>query len=169
MCIIFTKPVISLKSAQIWRNIIGDYADTHFTDTPADFDEVPGVVAAPMCTATGLIAGPYCPKGIQGYWKSSNAPVCDGGHYGAMPVDNGNGNGNGYNTNGDANNGNTAADPNNANGQTDPNAGANTGGWVDPNAGAGGGGETWVDPNAGAGGGAVAPDPNAGAGGEGGV
>jgi penicillin-binding protein 1A len=178
---------LSLKSAQIWRNIIGDYADTHFTDTPADFDEVPGVVAAPMCTATGLIAGPYCPKGIQGYWKSSNAPVCDGGHYGAMPVDNGNGNSN--NTNGDANNGNTAADPNNANGQTDPNAGANTGGWVDPNAGGNtggtvdpnagggavvadpnagnGGGETWVDPNAGGGGGETWVDPNAGAGGGG--
>ncbi len=72
----------SLKSAQVWKNAVGEYADTMFADTPADFEPVKSVVAAPMCTATGLIAGEYCPKGITGYWKSTNAQVCNGsGHW----------------------------------------------------------------------------------------
>ena len=31
-----------------------------------------------MCTASGNIAGSSCPKGITGYWKSTNAPKCTG-------------------------------------------------------------------------------------------
>ena len=153
----------SLKSAQVWRNIIGEYADTMFTDTPQDFEPVASVTEAPMCTATGMIAGPYCPKGITGYWKSTNAPTCNGNH-GGVYVDSGQ----------TDNSGNTWTDPNagagtGGNTWTDPNAGAGagTGGntWTDPNAGAGTGGNTWVDPNAGAGtGGNTWVDPNAGAG-----
>ena len=117
------------------------------------------VIAAPMCTATGMIANQYCPKGITGYWKSTYAPYCDGNHYvpsapstpSATPE---------YGTGGNTGTGNT--------GWVDPNAG-NTGGWVDPNAGGSTGGDTggWVDPNAGgtAGGDTGAGgtvDPNAG-------
>ena len=36
----------------------------------------PIIVEAPMCSSTGLIAGPYCSSSITGYWKSSNAPTC---------------------------------------------------------------------------------------------
>lgn len=69
----------SVKSAQIWQNIIGDYANSIPTD--ADFQPVESVIETPMCTVTGDIAGANCPKGIVGYWKSTNAPVCSGGHY----------------------------------------------------------------------------------------
>lgn len=71
-----------IHSAEVWKNIIGEYADTHFTNTPADFDPVRGVIESPWCTATGKIAGQGCPRSSQmGYWKESNAPYCDGGHY----------------------------------------------------------------------------------------
>ena len=33
-----------------------------------------------MCTGSGCIASASCPKGIYGYWKSSNAPFCNGAH-----------------------------------------------------------------------------------------
>lgn len=68
----------SLKSAQVWYNIIGEYADGVASDK--DFDPVEGVVEAAMCTVSGKIAGTSCPKGIIGYWKSTNAEVCSGGH-----------------------------------------------------------------------------------------
>lgn len=72
----------SLKSADVWKNIIGEYADTHYTDTGADFDPVKGVIESAWCTQTGKIAGTTCPRSTQmGYWKSSNAPTCDGGHW----------------------------------------------------------------------------------------
>ena len=73
---------LSINSAQIWKNIIGDYIDTEYLDTPADFDPVKGVIESPWCTQTGKIAGQYCPKSSQmGYWKSTNAPTCDGSHW----------------------------------------------------------------------------------------
>ncbi len=145
----------NLKSAGIWNTVIGEYANTMFPDTGVDFTPVDTVIAAPMCTATGMIANQYCPKGITGYWKSTYAPYCDGNHYvpsapSTTPE---------YGV-GDTGTGNT--------GWVDPNAG-NTGGWVDPNAGGSTGGDTggWVDPNAGgtAGGDTGAGgtvDPNAG-------
>ena len=74
----------NFKSAQVWQNIIGEYANTMFTDTPADFDPVESVIEAPMCSASGMIAGTYCGKGITGYWKSTNAPVCTGSHSGVV-------------------------------------------------------------------------------------
>ena len=84
----------SLKAAQVWKNIIGEYADTQFSDTPADFDECKSVISAPMCTATGCIAGENCPKGIMGYWKPTLAPACNGGHYSAPAQTEGDGTGN---------------------------------------------------------------------------
>lgn len=156
----------SLKSAAVWNTIIGDYANTRFPDTGVDFDQVDSVIQAPMCEASGLIAREYCPKGITGYWKSSNAPYCDGNHYiapspsqqTATPVDpNAGGGAVDPNAGGggavDPNGGGGAVDPNGGGGAVDPNGG---GGAVDPN---GGGGA--VDPNGG--GGAV--DPNGGGGG----
>lgn len=139
----------SIKSAGLWNTIIGEYANTQFPDTGVDFDPVESVVCASMCSSTGMIAGAYCPRGATGYWKSTNAPYCDGNHY-------------------------IAPSP-----SSTPEYGTGTGGgtvWGDPNAGTGGGAGT-VDPNGtgggagtvdpnGTGGGAGAADPNAGTGGE---
>ena len=142
----------SLHSSEVWKRIIGEYADTMFMDTPVDFERCPTVIDAPMCTSTGCIAGANCPKGITGYWKSSNAPPCDGAHYVApdpSTVDPNAGGG-----------GDAPADPNAGGGgdvPADPNAGGGGDVPADPNAGGGG----WVDPNAG-GGGDVPADPNAG-------
>ena len=72
----------SLHASEVWKAAIGEYADTMFSDTPSDFEPVKSVIEAPMCSATGKIAGPNCPKGITGYWKSTNAPKCDGSHAG---------------------------------------------------------------------------------------
>lgn len=117
---------INLHSADIWKNIIGDYVETMFTDTPADFEPDPNVIEAPMCSATGMIAGPYCPKGITGFWKSTNAPYCGGNH---GYVDNGQSGGGNTNTNTNTNtNSNANTGGGNASGQS---AGGNAGGAVD--------------------------------------
>ena len=79
----------SLSSAQIWKNIIGEYADTMFPDTPRDFDKCNTVIEHAMCSSTGLVAGPNCPLGNIGYWKSDYAPPCNGGHYVAPPKETG--------------------------------------------------------------------------------
>ena len=64
----------SLSSAQVWYNIIGEYANSIESDN--SYPTCDSVVEAPMCSSTGLIAGPYCSSSITGYWKSSNAPTC---------------------------------------------------------------------------------------------
>lgn len=74
----------NFKSAQVWQNIIGEYANTMFPDTGADFDPVESVIEAPMCAYSGNIAGQYCSKGITGYWKSTNAQYCTGSHTGYL-------------------------------------------------------------------------------------
>ncbi len=66
----------ALNSSHIWRNIIGDYIKETYTGNDFYYDE--NVISAAMCTATGNIAASGCPKGVTGYWKSSNAPVCTG-------------------------------------------------------------------------------------------
>ncbi len=67
----------SVKSAQIWYNVIGEYANN--LDTGAAYPVCETVIEDYMCTNTGLIAGENCPKSEQkGYWKSTNAPKCDG-------------------------------------------------------------------------------------------
>lgn len=63
-----------LSSAQVWYNIIGEYANSIESDNT--YPECDSVIEAPMCSSTGLIAGPYCSSNRTGYWKSSNAPTC---------------------------------------------------------------------------------------------
>lgn len=65
----------SIKSAQIWKNVIGDYADS--LNTGAEYPSNSDVIEAPICDKSGMIAGDYCTSSSTGYWKSSNAPVCD--------------------------------------------------------------------------------------------
>ncbi len=65
-----------LKSAQIWYNIIGEYANS--IDSGAVYPKCDTVVSGNICERTGLIANSQCPTKGVGYWKSSNAPVCDG-------------------------------------------------------------------------------------------
>lgn len=79
-----------MYSAEIWKTIIGEYAQTEFADTGADFDPVSTVTSGAMCSTSGKIAGPGCPRGITGYWKSTNAPKCEGGHY-VKPTEEGGG------------------------------------------------------------------------------
>ncbi len=74
----------NFHACSTWKNIIGTYADTMYTDTPADFDPVESVISMPTCSVTGMCAGEYCPKGVTGYWKSTNSPICNGSHYGAV-------------------------------------------------------------------------------------
>lgn len=64
----------SIKSAQIWQNVIGEYADSIESD--AEYPSSDSVVCAYVCKNTGDIATESCPKGEVGYWKGSNAPVC---------------------------------------------------------------------------------------------
>lgn len=63
-----------LSSAQVWYNIIGEYANSIESDN--EYPSCDSVIEAPMCSSTGLIAGPYCSSNKTGYWKSSNAPTC---------------------------------------------------------------------------------------------
>ena len=65
----------NIKSAQIWQNVIGEYANS--LNTGAEYPKNDKVVEAPMCDKSGKIAGPNCTSTSTGYWKSSNAPVCD--------------------------------------------------------------------------------------------
>lgn len=74
-----------IKSAAMWKNIIGDYADSLNTGNqyPANND----VIEAYYCTDTGLIAGDNCPKSaLPGYYKASNAPKCTSSHASASPT-----------------------------------------------------------------------------------
>ncbi|MCR5729893.1 MAG: transglycosylase domain-containing protein [Ruminococcus sp.] len=71
-------------ACDVWKTIIGDYAQTEYADTGYDFEPVKTVIETPWCTQTGLPAGQYCPKSNQnGYWKSTNCPTCNGGHWSA--------------------------------------------------------------------------------------
>ena len=150
-----------LNSASLWTKIIGEYANTQFPDTGVDFDPVETVITAQMCSATGMIANSYCPKGGTGYWKSTYAPYCDGNHYVAPspsttpstqtpeygPSGGDTGTGGGWV---DPGTGGGWVDPGTGGGTVDPGTGGGTGGdvggWVDPGTGggdAGTGGESW--------------------------
>ncbi|WP_024861816.1 transglycosylase domain-containing protein [Ruminococcus flavefaciens] len=77
-----------IVSAQIWKNIIGDYITTEYADTSPYFEKVSSVIEAPMCSSTGGIAGPNCGRGVTGYWKSETTedyspPYCNGAHGGS--------------------------------------------------------------------------------------
>lgn len=160
-----------IQSAAVWNRIIGEYANTMFPDTGVDFDPVDTVIAAPICSASGMIANSYCPKGSTGYWKSSYAPYCDGNHgivIGAQPTTQQQaeyGPGTGGAVVDPSTGGGGVVDPGTGGGETvDPGTGG--GGTVDPGTGGGGtvdpgtgGGSGWVDPGTGGG--------DTGAGGEG--
>ncbi len=125
----------NFHACDVWKTIIGDYAQEEYADTGSDFDPVKTVIASPWCTTSGKIAGQYCPKsGMNGYWKSTNAPQCDG-HWSAAPVDNGGGSGWTDNSGGNSGGGN---------GGGDNSSGGDNSGWVD-NGGGGGDGGGWVD------------------------
>lgn len=151
----------SLHACSIWKNIIGTYADTMFMDTPVDFDPCETVIAEATCSQTGMRAGAYCPRGITGYWKSTNAPICTGNHYGVTVSGSGSGESSSWNNNSSWDNnssGNSWNDNSSWNnnggdtGWTDPGtSGGSTGGdtgWVDPGTSGGdtGGDTGWVDP-----------------------
>ncbi|MBQ8724466.1 MAG: hypothetical protein IJY74_02190, partial [Oscillospiraceae bacterium] len=61
---------------QVWYNIIGEYADQIRSD--AAYPSNDNVISGNVCQRTGNIATANCPTAGTGYWKSSNAPVCDG-------------------------------------------------------------------------------------------
>lgn len=73
-----------LSSAQVWSNIIGEYANNIESDN--SYPECDTVIEAPMCSQTGLIAQSNCSHGSTGYWKSTNAPTCSG-HVGVTTKD----------------------------------------------------------------------------------
>lgn len=151
----YNNDLLSLPSsisAKVWYNIIGEYADTQFADTPKDFEPVKTVLEMPMCTVSGEIAGQYCPKGSIGYWKSTNAPVCTGGHGGGSSdgdgdsseggdsgSTDGNGGGDaGYATGGD-DTGNGGGDAGYTGGGDTGNTGGGDAGYTGGDAGTGGG------------------------------
>ncbi|NLT09121.1 MAG: hypothetical protein GXY08_06425, partial [Ruminococcus sp.] len=69
----------SFHACDVWKTIIGDYAQEAYPDTGYDFDPVKTVIESPWCTTSGKIASQGCPRsGMNGYWKSTNAPYCDG-------------------------------------------------------------------------------------------
>lgn len=133
----------SLHACTVWKSIIGEYADTMFTDTPSDFEPVDSVINYYMCTVTGLPAGQYCPKGIMGYWKESTG-YCDGNHYSA-PVSSGNSGyssnnnnyDNSYNNNYSYDSGNNWDNSGNNWGDNNTGGGDYSTGWGDNNTGGG--------------------------------
>ncbi len=150
-----------LQSPLLWYNIIGEYADTHFSNTPKDFDPVKTVIEAPMCSSSGMIANQGCPHGIVGYWKPDNAPTCNGGHYVAPAA--GEGDNNGGEGGGDNGGDNAGGDNNGGEGGGD-NGGDNAGGDNGGGAAGGdnGGGNAGGDNGGGAAGGGEAAGGNAG-------
>lgn len=65
-----------IDTPHAWKNIIGDWIQQHWSGK--DFPQCSTVVTGRVCTGTGKIAVDGCGKGVEGYWKSTNAPYCDG-------------------------------------------------------------------------------------------
>lgn len=72
-----------IASPAIWKNIIGDWIVKHWSGN--DFPKCDSVVTGYVCPATGKIAQSSCGKGVQGWWKSTNAPACNNKELGLMP------------------------------------------------------------------------------------
>jgi len=66
----------SLSSARIWKNVVNDWMQEHYSG--ATFPECETVITGKVCADTGKIAMSGCPVAGTGYWKSTNAPYCDG-------------------------------------------------------------------------------------------
>lgn len=73
----------SIASAQLWKNIIGEWIQTHWSGE--NFPDCDTVVTGYVCPQSGGIAGSSCGKGVQGWWKSTNAPYCTGKEVGLLP------------------------------------------------------------------------------------
>ena len=80
-----------IASPQVWKNIIGDWIVKHWSGK--DFPECDSVVTGYVCPATGKIAQSSCGKGVQGWWKSTNAPYCNNKELGLRPYNQGDPNG----------------------------------------------------------------------------
>ena len=65
----------AISSPHIWRNIMGEWVQKHWSGN--DFPTCESVIVGHVCTSTGKIAGPSCGQGMVGYWKSTNAPYCN--------------------------------------------------------------------------------------------
>lgn len=66
----------SISSPKIWKNIIGEWIQTHYSGN--SFPDCDSVITGRVCADTGKIAVEGCPSAGTGYWKSTNAPYCDG-------------------------------------------------------------------------------------------
>ncbi len=66
----------SLSSARIWKNVMKDWLEENYSG--AQFPDCDTVIKGNVCADTGKIAVSGCPSAGTGYWKSSNAPYCDG-------------------------------------------------------------------------------------------
>ncbi len=77
------------KSAQIWANVFGEYAEMVNAQTMAEFPVDEGVVMEYFCNSTGLIAGPNCSKcSVPGYYKTNAMPgVCTSCRAAAPPAE----------------------------------------------------------------------------------
>ncbi len=67
------------SSAQIWKNIFGDYADTY--SSKAEFPVSENVIYAEYCSESGLIANGGCPVGGKGFYKTTCCNKCDINHH----------------------------------------------------------------------------------------
>ena len=63
---------------------MGDWISKHWSGN--DFPECSTVRQGYVCNATGKIAKDGCGKGVQGWWKSTNAPYCDNRELGFRPA-----------------------------------------------------------------------------------
>jgi penicillin-binding protein 1A len=69
----------NFNPAEYWKKVIGDWVKAH--PATRHFPESPSVRTAHYCTLSGNIAAAGCPSSADtGYYKSTNAPVCNGAH-----------------------------------------------------------------------------------------
>ncbi|MDO5558280.1 MAG: transglycosylase domain-containing protein [Oscillospiraceae bacterium] len=69
----------SMKSAAIWKNVFGNYADGYSSD--AAYPESSNVKMCYYCKETGLLANDSCPKSAEpGYYKSDYSVYCPKQH-----------------------------------------------------------------------------------------
>lgn len=76
----------AIDTPHAWKNIIGDWIVRNWSGR--DFPECSTVIKGHVCTATGKIAVDSCGKGVEGYWKSTNAPYCDNRELGLQEAKN---------------------------------------------------------------------------------
>jgi penicillin-binding protein 1A len=79
--------VRNFDPGEYWKKVIGDWVKSH--PATRHFPENNSVRTSHYCTITGNVAAPGCPSSADsGFYKSTNAPVCDGTHGGiAVPAE----------------------------------------------------------------------------------